>query len=77
MQPQRLCRKAWKRHWKIFAAHQRKLRKKAIRNPRSAEVIIGKQRNGPIGKVTLAFAPQLTKFDNYADDRAYDYAPPA
>ena len=42
-----------------------------------AEVIIGKQRNGPIGKVTLAFAPQLTKFDNYADDRAYDYAPPA
>ena len=41
-----------------------------------AEIIIGKQRNGPIGKVTLAFAPQLTKFDNYTDERTYDYAPP-
>lgn len=30
-----------------------------------AEIIIGKQRNGPIGSVTLAFHGQYTKFDNY------------
>jgi replicative DNA helicase len=34
----------------------------------SAEIIIGKQRNGPIGKVRLTFLGQYTKFENYADD---------
>ena len=41
-----------------------------------AEIIIGKQRNGPIGMVKLAFAPHLTKFDNHADENAYEYAGP-
>jgi replicative DNA helicase len=31
-----------------------------------AEVIIGKQRNGPIGKVELAFLGQYTRFENLA-----------
>lgn len=31
-----------------------------------AEVIIGKQRNGPTGKIDLAFLGQYTKFENYA-----------
>ena len=31
-----------------------------------AEVIIGKQRNGPIGKVDLAFLGQFTRFENLA-----------
>jgi len=31
-----------------------------------AEVIIGKQRNGPIGKVELAFLGQFTRFENLA-----------
>ena len=34
----------------------------------SAEIIIGKQRNGPIGKVRLTFLGQYTKFENYAND---------
>ena len=38
-----------------------------------AEVIIGKQRHGPIGTVKLRFEGQITKFDNYVgDDRIPD-----
>ncbi len=36
-----------------------------------AEIIIGKQRNGPIGKVRLTFQGQFSRFDNYAGP-AYD-----
>jgi replicative DNA helicase len=40
----------------------------------TAEIIIGKQRNGPIGKVTLTFLGEYTKFENYISggfDRDY------
>ena len=33
-----------------------------------AEINIGKQRNGPIGKVKLTFLPHITKFENYAPE---------
>jgi replicative DNA helicase len=36
-----------------------------------AEVIIGKQRNGPIGTVKLTFLGQNTRFENYADPNSY------
>ncbi len=36
-----------------------------------AEIIIGKQRNGPIGSVRLTFQGQWSRFDNYAGP-AYD-----
>jgi len=36
-----------------------------------AEVIIGKQRNGPIGKVELAFLGQFTRFENLAQGSGY------
>jgi replicative DNA helicase len=36
-----------------------------------AEVIIGKQRNGPIGVVKLAFLGQYTRFENYIEEKSY------
>jgi replicative DNA helicase len=33
-----------------------------------AELIVAKQRNGPIGKVDLVFMHALTKFENRAED---------
>ncbi len=39
----------------------------------SAEIIIGKQRNGPIGTVRLTFLGQNTRFMNYAGDSRPNY----
>ena len=36
-----------------------------------AEIIIGKQRNGPIGKVDLTFLGQFTRFENLAHSDGY------
>ncbi|MEE2001136.1 replicative DNA helicase [Alkalimonas sp. MEB108] len=38
----------------------------------SAEIIIGKQRNGPIGRVRLTFHGQYSRFDNYAGSYRFD-----
>ena len=34
-----------------------------------ADIIIAKQRHGPIGSLQLHFDAKLTKFSNYADDK--------
>lgn len=36
-----------------------------------AEIIIAKQRNGPIGKVALTFLGKYTRFENFADSQRY------
>ncbi|MCW9023045.1 MAG: replicative DNA helicase, partial [Gammaproteobacteria bacterium] len=38
----------------------------------TAEIIIGKQRNGPIGMSRLTFLGQFTKFENHIADNAYN-----
>lgn len=38
----------------------------------TAEIIIGKQRNGPIGKVTMTFLGEYTKFENYISGGGFD-----
>ena len=40
-----------------------------------AELIIDKQRNGPIGTVELRFAGGMMKFENYIDGSRYDNIP--
>ena len=36
-----------------------------------AEIIIGKQRNGPIGRVDLTFLGRFTRFANFQDPSAF------
>lgn len=36
-----------------------------------AEIIIGKQRNGPIGTILLTFLGKYTRFENYIQDNSY------
>jgi replicative DNA helicase len=43
---------------------------KDSKEPGVAEIVIGKQRNGPVGTVKLAFLKPLTKFDNLAPGSA-------
>ena len=37
-----------------------------------AEIILAKQRNGPVGRVKLTFLGEFTKFENYANPVGYD-----
>ena len=38
-----------------------------------AEIIIGKQRNGPTGSFSLHFSSQFTRFDDYSEEQAPDF----
>ena len=48
-----------------------------VYNPESpdkgvAEIILAKQRNGPVGRVKLTFLGEFTKFENYANPLGYE-----
>ena len=48
-----------------------------VYNPESpdkgvAEIILAKQRNGPVGRVKLTFLGEFTKFENYANQVGYE-----
>jgi len=45
--------------------------KEACKEPGVAEIIIGKQRNGPTGTVKLTFLNVLTRFESLAQDGGY------
>ena len=47
--------------------------KEASKEPGVAEIIIAKQRNGPVGTVKLTFLKPLTKFDNLAHGSSDEY----
>jgi replicative DNA helicase len=46
---------------------------KDSKEPGVAEIVIAKQRNGPVGTVRLTFLKPLTRFDNLAVDSASEY----
>jgi len=46
---------------------------KESKEPGVAEILIAKQRNGPVGAVRLAFLKPLTKFDNLAPGSGSEY----
>ncbi len=46
---------------------------KESKEPGVSEIVIGKQRNGPVGTVKLTFLKPLTRFDNLAPGSAGEY----
>jgi len=61
----------------IFFIYRDDYYNKASREPGVAEILIAKQRSGPIGTVKLAWLSQFTRFENLAlDYEPMPYAPP-
>ncbi|MFP4153758.1 MAG: replicative DNA helicase [Alkalispirochaeta sp.] len=54
----------------LFLHRDRKLDQESTEhmNVIETELIVAKQRNGPVGTIKIAFIPRYTKFDNLADD---------
>lgn len=54
----------------IFLHRERNLDQTATDTPNvvETELIVAKQRNGPVGTIKIAFVPRYTKFENLSDD---------
>ena len=57
----------------MFIYRDEVYRKDSADNKGIAEVIFGKQRNGPIGTVKLHFEAKFTRFDDLAQENAAEY----
>ncbi|MAF26299.1 MAG: replicative DNA helicase [Gemmatimonadota bacterium] len=53
----------------VIFIHRPEVYNQTPENEGIAEIIVGKQRNGPIGTVTLAFRKQFTRFENLSKGR--------
>jgi len=54
----------------LFLHRERNLDRESTEtlNVVETELIVAKQRNGPVGTIQIAFIPRYTKFENLADD---------
>ncbi|MBI4379254.1 MAG: replicative DNA helicase [Nitrospinae bacterium] len=57
----------------VVFVYREEFYKETPENQGIAEIIIGKQRNGPTGPLSLAFFKEYTRFDNLASDKRKDY----
>ena len=55
----------------ILFIHREDINNPEARDKGTAEIIIGKQRNGPIDSVRLTFRPSFTRFENYIPENAF------
>lgn len=53
----------------VIFVYREEFYKETPENQGVAEIVIGKQRNGPTGMIPLAFFKEYTRFDNLASDR--------
>lgn len=56
----------------VVFIYREELYKKTPENTNVAEVIIGKQRNGPLGTVKLTFLKEYLRFEDYEEDSLFD-----
>jgi replicative DNA helicase len=55
----------------VFIYRDEYYNKEASPDKGLAEIIIGKQRNGPLGTVRLSFLGEYTRFENHAAPGSY------
>jgi replicative DNA helicase len=61
----------------IMFIYREEVYDKETRRKGIADIIVAKQRNGPIGEVQLTFLGEYTRFENLVPEDAYtDFAPP-
>src|SRR5690606_24211727 len=60
----------------IIFIYREEVYDKETRRKGIADIIVGKQRNGPIGEVQLTFLGEYTRFENLVSEDAYGDYPP-
>jgi len=56
----------------IMFVHRKEMYNNAPENEGTAELIVSKQRNGPIGDIQLTFIKKFTRFENFSSRPAFD-----